>query len=469
MKVAFSKLNITPKEYKNKPLAGYTRKNPCLGKLDDIYVHSVLIESKSVASNKDFLLLISLDLLKVPLSITKYIRNKIIKKYPSLKFEQILVHATHTHAAFDLTGEFYWPGGTLNVMKGIMFGANRNDKYIVWFTNKILKMVEGLFNNLKSCKIAWKKEPFNPDIVINRRHPSRKTFPHLGVISFKSLEENELLGFIINYACHPTTLSYKNNKLSADYPGRIIQKIKELTNNKVKAIYFNGASGDLNPITTCGTEYEQFELDKTPIYDQLGTYHHTERIGYTIAEEALKLTNSISDNDYFSAIEFQIYTHEFWIPMKDHKYFSNQWFTNKLIYAIKKLFLLNIARYTMLNSNFPIFVVDKKKGKFRCNTVIQYIKVRAKSKSKKKEFSLMTIPGELFEEIGESLLKASLTGKDNIFIFQNAQDWIGYLFPLHEYVEEGGYEPIPSFSPLGGYFVKNEMLRLLKKISNDIK
>jgi hypothetical protein len=118
----------------------------------------------------------------------------------------------------------------------------------------------------------------------------------------------------------------------------------------------------------------------------------------------------------------------------------------------------------MLNSNFPIFIVDKKKGKFRCNTVIQYIKFRAKSKSKEKEFSLMTIPGELFEEIGESLL-----GKDNIFIFQNAQDWIGYLFPLHEYVEEGGYEPVPSFSPLGGYFVKNEMLRLLTKISNEIK
>jgi len=47
MKVAFSKLNITPKEYVSKPLAGYTRKNPCLGKLDDIYVHSVLIESNS--------------------------------------------------------------------------------------------------------------------------------------------------------------------------------------------------------------------------------------------------------------------------------------------------------------------------------------------------------------------------------------------------------------------------------------
>ena len=123
----------------------------------------------------------------------------------------------------------------------------------------------------------------------------------------------------------------------------------------------------------------------------------------------------------------------------------------------------------MLNSNFPIFIVDKNKGKFRCKTVIQYIKVRAKSKSKEKEFSLMTIPGELFEEIGESLIKASLTGKDNNFIFQNAQDWIGYLFPLHEYAEEGGYEPVPSFSPLGGYFVKNEMLRLLTKISNEIK
>ncbi|MFX1408658.1 MAG: hypothetical protein ACFFBW_17035, partial [Promethearchaeota archaeon] len=212
MKVAFNRVSITPKDYIGKPLAGYTRKDPCLGKLDDIFAYGVLIESSSSKENNDFLLLISVDTLKLPLSITKYIKEKIKNNHSSIQEEQIIIHATHSHASFDLTGEFYWPGGTVNVMRGIMFGANRNDKFIVWFSNRIVKMVNELFDNLVSCKFSWKKEAFNPDLVFNRRDPEINIIPDLGVIVFKSLETNRIIGCIINYACHPTTLSYLNNK-----------------------------------------------------------------------------------------------------------------------------------------------------------------------------------------------------------------------------------------------------------------
>ena len=78
----------------------------------------------------------------------------------------------------------------------------------------------------------------------------------------------------------------------------------------------------------------------------------------------------------------------------------------------------------------------------------------------------MTIPGELFEDIGKFLYKYSVTGKNNTYIFQNTQDWIAYLFPLKEYVNEGGYEPIPSFSPICGDYIKNEMKNLIDNIKN---
>ncbi len=465
MRVAFSKIKLTPKNYIGKSLAGYTRKDPCLGKLDDIYAYAVLIDGTSEATKKSILLLISIDTLKIPLSISKYIKKKISSNHPKLDSEHILIHATHTHASFDLTGEFYKPGGTFNVMKGIMFGANRNDSYIVWFARKIIKMVKELFNKLKPCIIASKKEKFNPDIVINRRHPTSNTKPHLGVITFKSLDTKELVGIIVNYACHPTTLSYKNNKLSADYPGRIIHKIEELTNGRINTIYFNGPSGDLNPITTCGIDYPKLEVDKSLIYDQLGTYEDTIRIGNSIAEAALKLANSISEEDYFDSIEIQPNTKYIWIPMKDYKYISKLWLKNKLIFALKKYFLLMVARVNILNSNFPIFILNKKILGIKCKTLIQNIKIKISKKSKSKEFSILTIPGELFEDIGKFLYRYSITGIMNTYIFQNTQDWIAYLFPLKEYINEGGYEPIPSFSPICGYYIKNEMRNLI----NDIK
>jgi len=470
MKVAFSKIKITPKGMIGKPMAGYSRPDYCKGILDDIYAYGVLIEDIVLGNIKKKLLLISLDLLKIPLVVSDYIKEKIKDDFYSLGPGQILIHATHTHSAPDITGEFYWPGSVVNVVKGIMFGANRNDRYIVWMTRQIVKMVGDLFNNLKPCKMAWTKEKFNPDIVINRRHPTQKPMPDLGVITFKGLEENKLIGFIINYSCHPTSLSFANNKLSADYPGRVVHRINELSNDEVNVIFFTGPAGDLNPITTCGTNYKYLDKNRTPVYRQMGVYEHTKKVGYTIADEAYKLAQSIPEDNYFEDMEFESYLKTIWVPMKDHKYFSKTWFVNKLLYVLKKYLVLKVALAHDEDPNFPGLAIKHRGNKINGYTVLQYIKIKAssKSKEKKKEFSILTVPGELFISIGEILKKKSPTGEDDTFIFQNSNDWIAYLFPLKEYVEQGGYEPIASFAPLCGDYVTKEMLKLFKEAKEKI-
>ena len=465
MQVAFSKISITPKEYIGKALAGYTRKEACSGKLDDLYAYSALIECPDSNSENRFLVLIAVDLLKIPISISNYIKDKIIETHSFLKKEQILIHATHTHAGFDLTGEFYWPGGVLNVLRGIMFGANRNDKYIVWFSNKIAVMVAELFEQLIPCKVSWTKSSFNPNLVFNRRNPSEQVNPYLSVIAFKSLESKSLIGIIINYSCHPTTLSYKNSKLSADFIGQIHNKISQLSNGKIKSVYFNSASGDLNPITTFkgGSKVEQ--IDKDELYIQLGTYDITKEIGYKIAQAALDLAYSIPEQEYCEFHELEIVSKEFWVPMKDVKYFSSKWFLNKLIFIIKKLFLMNIAKYQMLQANFPVFTLNYRFGNYKCKTLIQYLKLKTEFEKQDKVLSILTVPGELFFALGEKLLQVSPSGYNNTIIFQNTQDWIAYLFSLREYTEEGGYEVTPSFSPMCGYYVEKESLKLMDKIS----
>ena len=323
-----------------------------------------------------------------------------------------------------------------------------------------------LFEDLEPCKIAWNKEKFNPDIVLNRRWPTRRAFPELGVISFKKLNENKLIGFIINYACHPTTLSYQNNKLSADFPGRINSKISELTDNEIKSIYFNGPSGDLNPITTSGTNLEKIEEDITLSYDQLGTYEHTTKIGDTIGEEALTLVKSIPEEEYFNDMDVNVYTKNVSIPQKDARYFSKVWLINKVKWWLKKYFLFKIAKFDKKYVNFPFFKVERKHLKNYGNTVIQFIKLKA---SNDKIYGIITIPGELFEEIGNNLIKEAPSLEENTMIFQNSQDWIGYLFPLNMYINEGGYEPFMCFSPLCGTYIECETRKLLNEIDQKDK
>ena len=461
MKVAFSNISITPKDYLDKPLAGYSRKDPCLGKLDDIHAYGVLIKVDSNNINQH-LLLISVDILKLPLSIVEYIKKRLISKFKLLKPNEIFLHATHTHSSFDLTGEFYYPGGAMGFIKGVLFADNKNDRFIVWMTDRIIKMVSKLIEDLEPCKVAWKKESFNPEIVLNRRWPTRKVLPDLGVIVFKSLEENELLGFIINFACHPTTLSYKNNKLSADYPGRIIKKINDITNNKVKAIYFNGASGDLNPITTSGANLEKIDKDKSLSYDQLGTYEHTKKIGYIIGEEALKIANSIPEENYSTFTEIVIYTKRLVIPQKDAKYYSKVWFSNKVKWILKKYFLFKIAKFDERFVNFPFFTIERKNFKNYIKTKVYFIKFIVDNSN---ILGIVTIPGELFEEISKNLISTAPTKMENTLIFQNSQDWIGYLFPLEMYINEGGYESFMCFSPLSGAYIENSVKKFFKEIN----
>jgi hypothetical protein len=459
MHVAFDKISITPKDYVGKPLAGYARKDPCLGKLDDIQAHGVLITQDNKNTN---LLLISVDILKLPLSIVEYIKNKLISKFDLLNSDAIIIHATHTHSSFDLTGEFYYPGGTLAFIKGVIFADNKSDYFIVWIADRIVRMVGKLFEDLELCKIAWKKEKFNPDIVLNRRWPTRKVLPDLGIISFKKLENSKLIGFIINYACHPTTLSFQNNKLSAEFPGMVISKIDELTSNKIKSIYFNGPSGDLNPITTSGTNLEKINKDKTLTYDQRGTYEHTKKIGYTIGEEALKLANSIPEENYSTNIDIDVYTRRFLIPQKDAKYYSKVWFSNKVKWLLKKYFLFKLAKFDEKYVNFPFFTIERKHFKNYGKTLVQFIKLKANNGN---TYGIITIPGELFEEIGRNIIQEAPTLEENTLIFQNSQDWIGYLFPLEMYIREGGYEPFMCFSPLGGSYIEIGT----KKFLNEIK
>jgi len=463
MKVAFNKVKITPKDYIGKPMAGYSRKDSCLGKLDDIYAYGVLL-SIGKDNNKHHLLLVSVDILKLPLSIVEYIKKRLILKFKPLKPVEIFLHATHTHSSFDLTGEFYYPGGALGFIRGVMFADNKNDRFIVWMVNRIVRMVSKLFEDLEPCTIAWKKERFNPDIVLNRRWPTRNVLPDLGVIAFKKLEDNKLIGIIINYSCHPTTLSYKNDKLSADFPGRVISKIDDLTSGNIKTIYFNGPSGDLNPITTSGTNLEEVEKDKTISYDQLGTYKHTKKIGYSIGEEALKVAKSIPKKEYSTLTEVDIHTKVFLIPQKDAKYYSKVWFSNKVKWLLKKYFLFKIAKFDYKFVNFPFFTVERKNLKNYGKTEINFINFIARNGN---SFGIITIPGELFEDIGKTLISHAPTKKENTLIFQNTQDWIGYLFPLEMYIKEGGYEPFMCFSPLCGAYIEKNTKKLFKKIKDN--
>ncbi|MBX9679169.1 MAG: neutral/alkaline non-lysosomal ceramidase N-terminal domain-containing protein [Gemmataceae bacterium] len=58
-------------------------------------------------------------------------------------------------------------------------------------------------------------------------------------------DDGKLLGTLVNYACHPTTLAWKNTLISPDYVGAMREVVESHT--KVPCLFLQGASGDLGP------------------------------------------------------------------------------------------------------------------------------------------------------------------------------------------------------------------------------
>ncbi|MFX0102580.1 MAG: neutral/alkaline non-lysosomal ceramidase N-terminal domain-containing protein [Candidatus Hodarchaeota archaeon] len=477
MKVAFGKTIITPPEklggYLGKTLAGYTPIPKCTGKLDDVHARAVLIEDEILGGVKKRLILIAVDALKLPFVFTSYIKEKIQEKY-YIHPDQILIHATHTHKGPASLGsdEFMKPGGYPAIIWGIAFSSYRgDDRYKVWVALKIRDMIGEMLENLQPAKIAWTKKLIEEDVIINRRNPLKRSKSNMSIISFKHAETGKLIGFVENFAMHPTTLANFTSKLSADYPGRLVHRVDELTDGEVAAIHITAPAGDLNPITTCGTDFEALEKNRQPVYGQKGLYKDTTRLGYFLGEKALEIANSIPDADYFDKFEYESYVRLFWVPMHDFKeYWSKSWPLNRVYHIVKKYALLKIA--LMLadkdeEPNFPGFALKNRGNDVKVYSIIQHIKIKVSKGKKEKRLSITGVPGELFEEFANRIYENTPTGPDDTFIFQNANDWIAYLFPLKEYIK-GGYEGLPSFSAFCGAYVMNNYFELLEDIEAGI-
>jgi len=59
-------------------------------------------------------------------------------------------------------------------------------------------------------------------------------------------DDGAVLGTIVNYACHPTTLAWQNTLISPDYVGAMQEVVEKETG--APCLFLQGASGDLGPV-----------------------------------------------------------------------------------------------------------------------------------------------------------------------------------------------------------------------------
>jgi len=169
------------------------------------------------------------------------VRGEVIKAL-GIEENQLMLHLTHTHAgpttASDVTHE---EGGELVVA------------YHSMAIKQIIAACEEARNRSVTANITWAYGKC--DLAVNRDLPCgvedvlayNPDAPADDTLTVGRVcdEAGTVLGIIVNYACHPTTLAWANSKVSPDFVG----EARSLVQERVQApmLFLQGASGDLSP------------------------------------------------------------------------------------------------------------------------------------------------------------------------------------------------------------------------------
>ncbi len=158
---------------------------------------------------------------------------------------QVMIGVSHTHSVMFLSrNNADKPGGDLVV------------PYLTKIKEQIVNAVLEAKDNLQQASLNWYKG--NCDLATNR---DLKVSGHKGYITGYNPEADAdgtvlvgkvangsggVLGILVNYACHPTTLGWENELISPDYVGAMRETI-EAHYPHALCMFLLGACGDLAP------------------------------------------------------------------------------------------------------------------------------------------------------------------------------------------------------------------------------
>ena len=284
LQAGFGRVNITP--MMGLPIRGYFKERFVEGILDELEVNVV-----ALACEENKALLITIDCCSIDtVDVNAFIANA--SKVTGVPEEAIFIHCTHTH-----TASYY--------------GLNSKDdlirEYSVFVQKRIADAATYALADLKPAKMGWavghapniafvrrfrmkdgkvRTNPGvgNPDIL----HPIGDVDERVNVLRFDREGADTIV--LANMGCHPDTIG--GSKVSADWPGFFRRRTEKALDN-VKAIFFNGAEGDVNHVNVNakGGDHNDMFHD----FDDVDRgYGHARHMGNVMAGAVLQVFDKVN-------------------------------------------------------------------------------------------------------------------------------------------------------------------------------
>ena len=287
LQAGYSKVNVNP--MLGIPINGYFKPRYAEGILDDLEIVAV-----ALACGDTKTLLMAIDNLHLNTNLVKEYQEKIVQK-TGLEKEAIFIHSTHTHTAGtlelnsknELVQEYTEFVGKRFVDAAVFALEDLKPAKMGWAVGKAPNIAFVRRFRMKDGKVRTNPGVGNPDIL----HPIGDIDDRVNVIRFDREGAETIV--MANMGCHPDVVG--GNKISADWPGMFRRRLEKALDN-VKAIYFNGAQGDINHVNVNAKDGD-FNDTFHDFDDVDRGYGHSRHMGNVMAGAVLQVFDKVNYRD----------------------------------------------------------------------------------------------------------------------------------------------------------------------------
>lgn len=389
--LGFSKESILPDDIDKKKyyIAGYGENKPAKGVLDPPHTHAVWIDD---LSGKGGIVLVSIDNVGMLNKDVNRLRARLHDFAMLSGCRSINIVSTHSHAGIDTMG--IW--GPLPL-------SGKNPKYMELVFSQTVKAVKDAYASRKLGRLYLGKTEV-PDMQEDIRTPIvySKTLTRL---RFEP-DDGSQQTYIINFASHSESLQGCNERVSADFPHYLRERIKEETG--AQTLYCVGAIGGM---ISMDIPNEQEIRDNGSDFAQ-----STADIGRRLADYALSIKEETELKPRIGCIRQELYIKA----------------ENTLLLIAAKAGILEADEYRMAD-----------KSGFVMKSEISYIEIDS--------LKILLLPCEIFPELvygGYLSAEESATGcgaeinpvplkeivGGDVMIIGLANDELGYVLPPNDFI-----------------------------------
>jgi hypothetical protein len=284
LEVGFGEADVTPKvDRKDRPvyLAGFGHNRKATGVNDPLLARAVVL-----AHGKERIALVSVDLVGLFHASVERAR----KLLPG--FTYVLVSSTHNHEGPDTLG--LW--GPTYLQSGV------DPDYLALVEKRIAEAVKQADRGRKPVKVSLGTLTA-PELLRDSRLPIVK-HDELVVLQFTDAKSGSNAGLVVQWNCHPETLSSKNTLISADYVGYTVDFLRK--KQRCPVVYLTGTVGGL--MTSLGVEVKNEKGEQLPD----GTFEKTKRYGELLGQAAEK---ALGKSKALTLTPFTVRSRPVYLPM----------------------------------------------------------------------------------------------------------------------------------------------------------